>query len=92
LTLEHAALPTEGPLALDLELPDEFRGSSERTVKIISTDGRRFDTSASPLPGAGSGVRMEIDPSFLTPGRYMIEIDTVGKHPLQIRRYVLELR
>ena len=35
---------------------------------------------------------MEIDPGFLTAGRYMIEIDTVGKHPLRIRRYVLELR
>jgi hypothetical protein len=92
LTLEHAALPTEGPLTLDLDLLDEFRGSSERAVRIISTDGRRMDSSASPLPGAGSGVRMEIDPSFLSPGRYMIEIDTVGKHPLQIRRYVLELR
>ena len=92
LTIDHAALPNEGMLTLDLELADEVRGSGKRAVRVISTDGRRIDTMASPLPGAGSGVRLEIDPGFLTAGRYMIEIDTVGKHPLQIRRYVLELR
>ena len=92
LTLDVAALPSAGLLTLDLELPDNARGSSERAVKIISTDGRRADTTARPLPGAGSGVRLELDPGFLTPGRYMIEIDTDDRHPLQIRRYVLELR
>ena len=92
LTIDHAALPTEGLLNLELDLPDEARGTGTRAVKVISTDGRRTDTLASPLPGAGSGVALEIDPSFLTPGRYMIEIDTEDKHPLQIRRYVLEVQ
>ena len=92
LTLDVAALPATGPLTLDLELPDDARGSGERAVRVISTDRRRTDTTASPLPGAGSGVRLELDPDFLSPGRYMIEIDTDDKHPLQIRRYVLELR
>lgn len=92
LTIDHDTLPTEGMLTLDLEIPDDARGSGDRAVKFISTDGRRTDTLASPLPGAGAGVRLEIDPSFLTRGRYMIEIETDGQGPLQIRRYVLELR
>ncbi len=92
MTIDHAALPSEGLLTLDLELADEVRGSGKRAVRVISTDGRRIDTMASPLPGAGSGMRLEIDPGFLTRGRYMIEIDTEDKHPLQGRRYVLELR
>ena len=92
LTLDEAALPDEGPLTLALELADEARGSGEQAVRIISADGRRIDTTASPLPGAGSGVRLEIDRGFLSAGRYMIEIDTEDDHPLQIRRYVLELR
>ena len=61
-------------------------------MRVISTDGRRTDTTASPLPGAGSGIRLELDTGFLTPGRYMIQIDTDDKHPLQISRYVLEIR
>ena len=92
LTIEHAALPSEGVLTLDLDLADELRSSGKQAVRVISTDGRRIDTLASPLPGAESGVRLEIEPGFLTPGRYMIEIDTEGNHPLRIRRYVLELR
>ena len=92
LTLDEAALPEEGPLTLALELADEARGSGERAVRVISADGRRIDMTASPLPGAESGVRLEIDPGFLSAGRYMIEIDTEDPHPLQIRRYVLELR
>ena len=92
LTLDEAALPGEGPLTLALELADEARGSGKQAVRVISVDGRRIDTTASPLPGAGSGVRLEIDPGFLSAGRYMIEIDTEDEHPLQIRRYVLELR
>jgi hypothetical protein len=92
LTLDEAALPDEGPLTLALELPDEARGSGPQAVRIVSVDGRRIDTTASPLPGAGSGVRLEIDRGFLSAGLYMIEIDTEDDHPLQIRRYVLELR
>ncbi len=92
LTLDEAALPDEGPLTLVLELPDQARGSGPQAVRIVSVDGRRIDTTASPLPGAGSGVRLEIDRGFLSAGRYMIEIDTEDDHPLQIRRYVLEIR
>lgn len=92
LSIDESELPTDGPMTLDLELADDARAIAEQAVRVISTDGRRIDTMATPLPGAGSGVRMEIDPGFLTRGRYMIEIDTVDKHPLQIRRYVLELR
>ena len=92
MTLDATALPDAGSLTLNLELSDEARGSATQTVRVISVDGRRMDTTASSLPGAGSGVRLEIDSGFLSPGRYMIEIDTEDPHPLQIRRYVLEIR
>ncbi len=92
LTIDHATFPNEGLLDLDLELPDEDRGSGERAVKVISTDGRRIDITATPLPGTGSGIRLRIDPGFLTQGRYMIETDSDVEHPLQIRRFVLEVR
>jgi len=92
LTLDVDALPDEGPLILTLDLSDEARGSGDRPVRVISEDGRRIDTTVSPLPGGGSGVRLEIDPGFLSSGRYLIEVDTEEKHPLQLRRYVLQLR
>jgi len=91
LTLEVDSLPDAGPLILVLDLPDEARGSGDRTVRVIAEDGRRIDTTASPLAGGGSGVRLEIDSEFLSSGRYLIEVDTEEKHPLQLRRFVLEL-
>ena len=92
LTLEKDALPYEGPLSLALDLPDEARGIGAHAIRIVSLDGRRLETTATPLPGSGTGVQVEIDTAFLSRGRYMIEIDTAEKHALQIRRYVLELK
>ena len=92
LTLERDALPDGGPLTLALDLADDARGSGDRSVRVVSTDGRRIDLTASPLPGSGSGLRLEIDSGFLSPGRYLIEVETVEEHPLRIRRYVLELK
>ena len=92
LILALDALPSDGPLALGLDLSEEARGIGDRTVRIISTDGRRLDTTARQLPGRDSGLRLEIDPSFLSAGRYLIEVDTEEKHALQLRRYVLELK
>jgi hypothetical protein len=92
LALVLADHPEGEPLSLALDLIDDARGDGERSARIISVDGRRLDAVAAPLPGTGSGVRLEIEPGFLSPGRYMIEVDTVENHPLKIRRYVLEVK
>ncbi len=92
LTLDVDALPHAGPLTLSLDLSDEARGRGVRPARVISEDGRRIDTTVSLLPGNGSGVRLEIDPGFLSAGRYLIEVDTEEKRPLQLRRYVLEVK
>jgi len=60
LSLDVSTLPTVGPLALVLDLPDEARGQGLRTILIVSTDGRRLETTARPLPGQGTGVQIEI--------------------------------
>jgi len=91
LSLERGALPHDGPLVLALAVTDEGRGTSLRTVRVGSTDGRRVDTTAAPLPGPGSGVQLGIDPGFLSPGRYLIEVDTVSSSPLRLQRFVLEV-
>jgi hypothetical protein len=37
-------------------------------------------------------VRVEIENGWLSPGRYLIEIETTEKSHLALRRYVLEVR
>ncbi len=93
LTLEAGDLPVFGPVALVLDLPDEARGDSEsRTVRIVCEDGRALDTTASIEPGAGSGVRIEIDSNWLRRGDYMISVTTSEPTHFPVRRYVLEIR
>jgi hypothetical protein len=91
LPVDIGELPAQGRLLVALDLGEEFRGTGDRTVRIISQYGDRLDTTASPIEGAASGVELEIDTAFLKAGRYMIEIDIEGPHPLKLRRYVLEV-
>jgi hypothetical protein len=92
LVLDERSLPADGPLAVALELSDEARGDGPRSVRIVSTTAGRLDVEAVPLPGAGSGMRLEVERAFLAPGLYMIEVETVDHHPLALRRYVLEIQ
>lgn len=80
-------------LALDLEMPDEARGEGPRRVRVVDVERqRRMETTGAPVSGAETGLRIEIAPDWLQPGRYMIEIETAEKRPLALRRYVLELK
>ena len=92
MTLKRDELPEDAPLALGLEVPDDARPGVKGVARVLSTDGRFVEADLTPLQGAGAGVKIEIGTWFLTPGRYMIEIDTVEQHPLRIRRFVLEIR
>lgn len=92
LALDLDDYPGEAPLRFALDLSDEARGSGDREVRVVSEQGVRIDTTASVLPGAGSGVLLELEPSALASGRYMIQIETMEtSHPFRIRRYVLEV-
>ncbi len=92
LVIDEKDLPIEGPLALALELSDEARGGGPRAARIISASSGRLDAQATPLPGSDSGMRLDVDRAFLARGLYLIEVETVDHHPLQLRRYVLEIQ
>ncbi len=91
LSVDAASLRDGEVLALGLALSDEARGSEPLPVRIVSVDGRRIETTAVPAEGDGSGLRLELDPEWLEPGRYLIEISTTEKIHLPLRRYVLEV-
>lgn len=92
LVLDLDDHPRDMPLRFALDLSDEARGHADRAVTVVSEHGARIDAVARALPGAGSGVLLEVDPSALGSGRYLIQIETVEtSHPFRIRRYVLEV-
>ena len=91
LSIDATSLRDGEVLALGLGLADEARGEEPLAVRIVSVDGRRLETTAAPADGIESGLRLEIDPEWLTPGRYMIEVRTAEKTHFPVRRYVLEI-
>lgn len=93
LSVSRGDLPGGADLAVLLELPEEAIGQGEpRPVRIVMEDGRTLETTASPAADDASGVRLEIDPDRLGPGRHLIEVKTAEKTHFPLRRYVLEVR
>jgi hypothetical protein len=92
LTVEREALREGDVLAIGLGMPDDARGDGERPVTVVDVEGRVLRTTAAAVDGTGSGLRLELDPDWLLPGRYMIEVATAEPRPMALRRYVLEVR
>ena len=92
LTLDAASLSAVDVAVLELALPPEAKGSEPLTAVVVSVDGRRIETRAMPLAGDAGGVRLELDPAWLRPGRYMIHVTTAEQTPLHFRRYVLDVQ
>jgi hypothetical protein len=91
LVLDAATLRPGTPVALRLDLEVASRSDEPRPVRVYSTDGRALELQAS-LGAQRSEANLELDPAFLTPGRYMVEVKTTELSPLPIRRYVVEVR
>jgi hypothetical protein len=91
LRVERDALREGEVLALGLDLPDDARGEGPRPLKVVDVEGRVLETSALPVAGPGTGLRLEIDPGWLRPGLYLIQVQTAERQPLALQRYVLEV-
>jgi len=91
ISIDAASLRDVEVLALRLALADEARGSEPLSVRVVSLDGRRIETTAAPAAGSGSGLRLELEPEWLRPGRYLIEVTTAERTHFPLRRYVIEV-
>ncbi len=81
-----------GPVPLSLRFPDPTH-ADELRVTVLSTDGRgMLDLTATIEPEDRRSARVEIDPSWLRPGRYIVQLHTTEQTIFQLRRYVLEIR
>jgi hypothetical protein len=92
LSVSLHELPEGEGLALNLAMPVEAHGEGPRQVRVVDVERERLlETTGKPATGADTGLRIEIEPGWLRPGLYMIEVDTAEKKPLALRRFVLEL-
>lgn len=92
LTVPLGELREGEVLALGLDMPDEARGLAPRKVQVVDVDrGRVLEVQGEAIEGAGSGLRIEMEPDWVQAGRYLIQVRTAEPTHLPVRRYVLEL-
>jgi hypothetical protein len=99
LSLGATSLPEDGVVMFGLALGKAALGEGGEPLSAVivsASDGRRLELSATPvagaLPGMESGVRLDVETTWLTPGLYMIQLRTREKSALAVRRYVLEVK
>jgi hypothetical protein len=86
-------LPTERPLALNLLLPAALPNADALPARIVAMDGSRELKLPDALVANDRGeVQVQIESGWLSPGRYLIEIETTEPSHLAPRRYLLEVR
>jgi hypothetical protein len=90
LGIERRDLPDGTPLLLDLQVPAEVI-PEEPALRVIATDGRVLETVGQSGDREGS-VRLPLDPAWLSPGRYVIELRTLEREHFPLRRFAIEVR
>ena len=92
LALDAASLPVGRPLVLKLALAEPSRSADPRPVRVIAPDGRLLHLSGALVADDRRSAEVEIDPDWLAPGRYVVEVKTTEKTHFPLRRYALEVR
>jgi hypothetical protein len=93
VAIEASTLQPGRPVVLHLVLGEPSRTDEPRPVRILDAeDGTRNLEAKAVLEDGRSEARFEIDPAFLHPGRYIVEVKTTEAAVLPLRRYVLEVR
>ena len=91
LRLKTADLPKSGPLVILIEMSDGRQPHQRFPARVVSHDGRRLEAMVVSGSHDGTDSELRIDPAELTPGSYLIEVDSADDHPMNLRRFVLEL-
>ena len=92
-TVEIAAseLVPGRPVVLHLVLGEPSKTDEPRPVRVLAFDGSRQLEAQGSLDSDRTQATFSIDPSFLTPGRYIVEVKTTEPSHLPLRRYVVEV-
>jgi hypothetical protein len=101
IAIDAASLEPGRPVVLHLApgespgMPDESSGvpgAAPRPARIVSADGTRSLEGAALYDPVRGEARFEVDPEFLEPGRYIVEMRVPSLMPLNLARYVVEVR
>ena len=90
LTLSATSLPAARPLAVDLLFPEPSTSAEPLPARVLALDGRVLEMEA-PLGAGRRSAVIEIPSEWLSPGRYVVEVQTTERSHFPLRRYVLQV-
>ena len=89
LELSRDALPAAGPLVVHLALGEPSRDDAPSPVRIIGQPGPRVLALEGRLSSDRRVTAIELDPAFLVPGSYLVDVRTTERSHFPVRRYVI---
>ena len=92
IVVDLASVPDGAPVAFDLGVPAPPEDVPSLDVRLLSVDRRVFETAGAIGGDARDVARVEVEPGWLTPGRYLVEVKTKERTHFPLRRFVLEVR
>jgi len=92
LEISADALPAGRAVALNLQLTEPSADGDPLAGRILSEGRVPLDLSAAILGEDRRTARVEIEAGWLSPGRYVIEVQTTERTHFPLRRYALEVR
>lgn len=92
LTVQQSSISAHTQIPLVFTIEDEGSPTDPRKTRVVAVAGRRFDGDAIPVAGKTNRFVIQVPAAFLEVGLYMIEVDAVDSHPIDMRRFVVEVR
>jgi len=92
LELDRASFPASGPVRVSLELPVESADDSPRPVRLVSQPDHRILELTGGLESGRTAATIEVDPAYLQPGTYLVEVQTTEQSHFPLRRYFINVR
>jgi len=92
LVLERASFPASGPVRVSFELPEMSADAEPRPVRLVSQPDHRILELSGALDSGRTTAAIEVDPDYLQPGTYLVEVKTTEHGAFPLRRYLIEVR
>jgi hypothetical protein len=92
LQMTRADFPNSGPVIVSLDLGEPSADESPRLVRMFSVTDQRGILTEVQLDSTRSVGTLQLDPNFLQPGEYFVEVQTTERSAFPLRRYVIVVR
>ena len=91
LELSLEELPPDAPVRVSLLLGVPSTSADPRPVRVIAEADRRVLETEGHLDAERGAATFEIEPGWLQPGRYVVEVRTTERSHFPLRRYAIQV-